>query len=98
MENRNRLHGVILWLITLLVLPFYIKSQEVGSAPHFKVTADLVSSYLWRGSLSTSTPMPNIQTTQAFTNGNFEIGVLGSTDFTGIYKEAETPGVIMFPG
>jgi hypothetical protein len=55
----------------------------------FKVTADLVSSFVWRGSLATVSPTPNIQPTLAYIKGNFEIGVWGSTDFTGSYKEVD---------
>jgi hypothetical protein len=60
-------------------------AQTTGSS--VKVTADLVSSYVWRGVTSTNTP--NIQPTLAFVNGGFEIGVWGSSDFSGVYKEAD---------
>jgi hypothetical protein len=72
-----------------IVLPYAVFSQENTSASHFKVSADLVSSYVWRGSLSTSSSTPNLQPTLAFNQGNFEIGVWGSTDFTGSYKELD---------
>jgi hypothetical protein len=74
---------------TLFIFPFAAKSQEVGSTSHFKVTADLVSHYVWRGSMATGSPTPNFQPTLAFTKGNFEIGVWGSTDFVGSYKEVD---------
>jgi hypothetical protein len=66
-----------------------LKAQNGEQASSFKVTADLVSHYVWRGSLATSSPTPNFQPTLAFTKGTFEIGVWGSTDFTGSYKELD---------
>lgn len=59
------------------------------SVSSFKVTADLVSHYVWRGSMATGSPAPNFQPTIAYTKGNFEIGVWGSTDFLGSYKEVD---------
>jgi len=89
MINRHTLLATIFGAITLFIIPFAAKSQEAGTASHFKVSADLVSSYVWRGSLSTSSPTPNLQPTLAFTKGNFELGVWGSTDFAGSYKEID---------
>lgn len=66
-----------------------IIAQNSEHTPPFKVTADLVSSYVWRGSMATVSPTPNIQPTLAYTKGNLEIGVWGSTDFTGSYKEID---------
>ena len=53
----------------------------------FKITADLVTSYYWRGVLSSATP--NFQPTFSFTTGPLEIGVWGSTDFKAAYKELD---------
>jgi hypothetical protein len=39
--------------------------------------------------MATGSPTPNIQPTLAITNGIFELGVWGSTDFTGSYKEVD---------
>ncbi len=52
-----------------------------------KVTADLVSSYIWRGTIAS--PIPNIQPTIAAVAGKFEAGIWGSTDFLGSYKEVD---------
>ena len=65
------------------------KADSIAASP-FKVTADLVSHFVWRGSMATGSPTPNIQPTLAYVKGSFEIGVWGSTDFTGIYKEVDT--------
>jgi hypothetical protein len=67
-----------------------IIAQNSEHTSPFKVTADLVSSYVWRGSMATVSPTPNIQPTLAYTKGGLEIGVWGSTDFTGSYKEIDT--------
>jgi hypothetical protein len=66
-----------------------VMAQTVEPASPYKITADIVSSYVWRGSLATSSPTPNFQPTLAFVKGNFEIGVWASTDFTGSYKEVD---------
>jgi hypothetical protein len=71
------------------MISFSIKAQEVAPASPFKITADLVSSYVWRGVLSTATPTPNIQPTFAFVKGNLEVGAWGSSDFNGSYKEVD---------
>lgn len=65
------------------------KAGDSTSVSSVKVTADLVSHYVWRGSMATGSPTPNFQPTIAYTKGNFEIGVWGSTDFTGSYKEVD---------
>ena len=62
---------------------------ETPAASSFKVTAELVSHYVWRGSMATGSPTPNIQPTLAYVKGNFEIGAWGSTDFAGSYKEVD---------
>ena len=72
--------------VTLVCIPSHINAQTSDSASPFKVTADLVSPYVWRGSMATGSPTPNFQPTLAFIKGNFEIGVWGSTDFVGSYK------------
>jgi len=54
-----------------------------------KVTTDLVSSYIWRGVLSTAKPTPNLQPTLAYIYKGVELGVWGSTDFIGSYKEID---------
>ena len=82
----NFIMGVVLsGIATFMSNQANAQSDEKQS--HFKATADLVSQYVWRGSLATAAPTPNIQPTLAFVSGNFEAGAWGSTDFTGSYKE-----------
>jgi hypothetical protein len=78
-------------LVTFLTLTGFIalKAQTDKPSFQFKVTGDLVSSYVWRGSLATARATPNFQSALAFIKGNFEIGVWGSTDFAGSYKEVD---------
>jgi hypothetical protein len=73
------------------VASFSLSAQEpaAAAASPFKVTAELVSSYIWRGTLSTPFPTPNIQPTFSYVKGNFEIGAWGSADFIGQYKEVD---------
>jgi hypothetical protein len=64
-------------------------AQTTEKTTSLKVTADLASTYVWRGSLATGSPTPNFQPALGYINGNFEIGVWGSTDFIGSYKELD---------
>ena len=78
--------GMVLLFIDLTYIP--VKAQSDGTvSSHFKVTADLVSSYVWRGSIATGNLTPNFQPNLAYSSGSFEIGIWGSTDFVGNYKE-----------
>jgi hypothetical protein len=72
-----------------LVLIAVLHSSGIKAGDTLKVTAELVSHYVWRGTMATKSPTPNFQPTLAYINGNVEIGVWGSTDFTGSYKEVD---------
>ena len=89
MKNVSFLHKLFLGIIGCCMISFSTKAQEVAPASPFKITADLVSSYVWRGVLSTATPTPNIQPTISFTKGGLELGAWGSSDFNGTYKEVD---------
>ena len=84
---RNIFLVVFITFFILENIPAIAQTKEPASP--FKVTADLVSHYVWRGSMATGSPTPNFQPTLAYTKGNFEIGVWGSTDFAGSYKEVD---------
>jgi hypothetical protein len=91
MKNKHSLLKTVSVIITYFIISFSTKAQtadSISTSP-LRVTADLVSSYVWRGVLSTLTPTPNFQPTLAFVTGGLEIGAWGSTDFTGSYKEAD---------
>jgi hypothetical protein len=82
---------ILLWALIHLTcfMGLTVKAQTEEPASPYKVTADLVNQYVWRGSLGTASPTPNFQPTLAFIKGNFEIGVWGTTDFAGTYKELD---------
>lgn len=81
---------ILLTLLCFNSVFSHAAEQKKDSISPFKISADIVSSYVWRGSLATENPTPNIQPTISYTKGNFEIGVWGSSDFTGTYKELDT--------
>jgi len=88
MKNRKSLLVAFL----AFLLPFSRVTGQISDsviASHLKVTAELVSNYVWRGSMATGSPTPNFQPTLAYTSKIFEIGVWGSTDFAGSYKEVD---------
>jgi len=94
MENVTRSRAAFIIFLHFLVFGRVSgQTSEPASATSaespFKVTAELVSHYVWRGSMATGSPTPNIQPTLAYIKGNFEIGAWGSTDFTGSYKEVD---------
>jgi hypothetical protein len=65
------------------------QSSEPGNKPglSYKLAADIVSSYIWRGTVGTWDP--SIQPSLALVAGNFEAGVWGSTNFQGTYREVD---------
>lgn len=82
-----------LFLITLSAFSSVWVNAQNESNFSVKTSAEIVSSYIWRGvpsySYTNNQPVlaPNIQPTLGFVMGNLEIGAWGSTDFTGSYKE-----------
>jgi hypothetical protein len=89
MKNRNTMLAAFFTLACFLPLAT-VNAQTTETAPaasSFKVTADLVSSYVWRGVLSSATP--NFQPTFSVVKGGLEIGAWGSTSFDGKYKEMD---------
>jgi hypothetical protein len=86
-KNKNSL--LLIFFTCTCFASLIVEAQQNEPTSSFKVTADLVSNYVWRGSMATGSPTPNFQPTLAFTTRNFEIGVWGSTDFVGSYKEVD---------
>jgi hypothetical protein len=77
---------VCLFLFVLLAMPG--KGQNKDSCKiSVDVTADLVSSYLWRGIVSDM--KPGIQPCISFDLGNFQLGAWGSSDFDDSYREVD---------
>jgi hypothetical protein len=79
----------LIFAVLAFIANTQVMAQTAEPASPFKIIADIVSSYVWRGSLSTNNPTPNFQPTLSYAKGIFEIGVWGSTDFTGSYKEVD---------
>jgi hypothetical protein len=86
--SRKNIYALLL-IISLDFMPANAQTAD-SCLSNFRVTADVVSHFVWRGTMATSSPTPNIQPTLAYAKGNFEIGVWASTDFTGSYKEIDT--------
>jgi hypothetical protein len=89
--------------ITKSLLGLFLASTTVAafaqtaetSAPSklsFNVSADLVSSYVWRGFTQGTTHggTPNIQPTASVTYAGFTLGAWGSGSFDGAIKEIDT--------
>ena len=95
LSSRRLICLLSIFLAFSVSFPPLVEAADSGSK--FTVTADLVSSYVWRGSLSTQNPVPNIQPTISFSTGKLEAGVWGSTDFAGSYKEVD-PYLIITKG
>ncbi|MDR0682798.1 MAG: hypothetical protein LBG15_13280 [Dysgonamonadaceae bacterium] len=67
--------------VILAALVFTAKAQDKASALNFSAGADVVSSYIWRGSyLGAASIQPGIGLDIA----GFSVGAWGSTDFTGV--------------
>ena len=62
MKNRNILFTAV---FSLLLFKVSAQTSETASPvpSPIKVTAELVSHYVWRGSMATGSPTPNIQPT-----------------------------------
>lgn len=89
MIDKSILLKLFTGIIACCMISLSAKAQEKEAPSPFKISADLVSSYVWRGVLSTATPTPNIQPTISFSKGGLELGAWGSSDFNGSYKEVD---------
>ncbi len=86
--NKKRLR--LGWIFLLVFSVMSLTAQEANEPKvKLKATAELVSSYIFRGVLATPSPSPNFQPTIAGVIGNLEIGAWGSTDFIGSYREVD---------
>jgi hypothetical protein len=84
-------------LLVVLVLLLSVKISNSQDKSNFtlKVSAELVSNYIWRGSPAYTgnngniVLAPNFQPTLGFVFGGLEVGAWGSTDFTGAFQEMD---------
>jgi len=81
MKRKDLFSGVLALLMTSMIFsPMNINAQDQESSSPFDVGADLVSSYLWRGTKYGTGPA--IQPYLSVAVGGFEIGGWGSYCFT----------------
>ena len=75
-----------LLLVFFLVFTLIVKAQNEGKSA-FSVNADVVNTYVWRGSYLAGT---SVQPSMDFRNGGFSLGAWGSVDIAGFgYKEVD---------
>jgi hypothetical protein len=92
MKTHIKINLIIVNMVLFTCLSVATSFAQDTSKVTYKATAELVSSYIFRGVLATPSPSPNIQPTIAVDIKKIEIGVWGSTDFVGMYKEADLYG------
>jgi uncharacterized protein (TIGR02001 family) len=86
---RNLRITLFLLSAMLLFIETNITAQDAlakDSTSPFSVGADVVSTYVWRGSAFSG---PSIQPSVKYTKGGFSVGIWGSVDFAGTYAEAD---------
>ena len=72
-------YGILLVLLVTVFSTAPLNAQEEEKTSPFSVGADVVSSYVWRGSkIGTG---PNIQPSVKYSNGGFTLGTWGSFSF-----------------
>jgi len=82
MKRKDLSSGVLALLVTSMIFsPIQLSAQDEEKSSPFDVGADLVSSYLWRGTKFGTGPA--IQPYLSLAVGGFEIGGWGSYCFTG---------------
>ncbi len=91
----KRLTITFLLAVSIVISAFTSYAQATKNFS-VKASAELVSSYIWRGSPCFTTNnngspslAPNIQPTLGFVMGGLEVGAWGSSDFSGNYKEMD---------
>jgi hypothetical protein len=79
------------------VLSFQAKAQTDNR--HFSVSADMVSSYVWRGVAQEGSRggSPNVQPTVSYFNGAFCVGAWSSYAFSGNVKEVDLYATLSLP-
>lgn len=98
-------NGILKLIVAAVIITAAHSAVAQESSPFtVKASAELVSSYLWRGSPSYSNVngqtvlAPNIQPTLGFACHGLEIGAWGSTDFTGSYQEMDLYALYTYKG
>jgi hypothetical protein len=89
MKSKKSIYAVLFLILTAGTFNANCQSAEASEKPSvsYKVTADVVSSYIWRGTIGSKDP--SFQPTLALMYGGLEVGAWGSTNFLGTYKEVD---------
>jgi hypothetical protein len=92
--NKSIAKGLLGMLFLSTAISVSAQDAPASAAPKasFTASADLVSSYVWRGiaqETSSKGGSPNIQPTVAFNYGGLTIGAWGSGSFSGATKEVD---------
>jgi len=74
-------------LLSLILIGFLTNAQESNSKFTINTTADLVNTYIWRGTVADQSP--NFQPGMSISRGAFTLGTWASGNFTGTYKEVD---------
>ncbi|MCB8998810.1 MAG: hypothetical protein H6540_01910 [Bacteroidales bacterium] len=86
---KTKLFTVSMLILFMMVISFSsLSAQEEEKESPFSVGADIVSSYVWRGSKIGNGP--NIQPALSFSSGGFTIGSWGSYSFLDFGDVSET--------
>jgi hypothetical protein len=103
------MHQMLMKTLKLLVAVAFVLTAKTSISQEksnfsLKASAELVSSYIWRGSPAYTSNggntalAPNIQPTLGFVFGGLEVGAWGSTDFSGVYQEMDLYAAYTFKG
>ncbi len=91
MKTKNVILATIFGGMLFATLAVPAVQAQTSKSGTFTVSADLVSSYIWRGIPQEGSKggSPNIQPCVTYTNGIFSIGAWGSSAFSGQVKEVD---------
>ncbi len=91
MKTKNVILATIFGGMLFATLAAPAVQAQTTKGGTFTVSADIVSSYIWRGIPQEGSKggTPNIQPSITYTTGAFSIGTWGSTSFSGLVKEVD---------
>jgi len=101
MKTLSRTIAKVLLGLLFITISISANAQTAPAAPakgSFSVSADLVSSYVWRGIAQEGSKggSPNFQPTVSYTIGGLTLGAWGSGSFSGNVKEVDLSATYAF--
>jgi hypothetical protein len=75
------------FLVLLILFSNNVNAQKVKNEASLSISADIVSSFIWRG--MEGSPTPSFQPGINLTKGNFDFGIWGSTDNLNYVREMD---------